>query len=245
MKKSAVFKVLRIVKNVICWLLLIVFVATMAVVFISKINGEPPVIFGYSIYRVSSPSMTPELLEGDVILDQVVDDPMSLKVGDNITFKGSGNTEGKLITHKIIVAPQYENGVLKLQTKGIANEIPDKPITVDRIKGKMVCKLEFLNIVYEIFLSPWGLIILIALILVIFIDEIIVIVRILTGNDKDAKDADDINEIIDRLQAEKQAQALEEKKKQGEKSDESQETAKAVNESEEKGEDSDEPKDEE
>ena len=42
----------------------------------------------------------------------------------------------------------------------------------------------------------------------IFIDELIVIIRILTGHDKSLKDGD-INEIIDRLQKEKLQQKAE------------------------------------
>ena len=67
----------------------------------------------------------------------------------------------------------------------------------------MVCKLGFIDTLYNIFLSPWGLLIFIAVLLLIFVDEIVVIIRILTGHDKTAKDGD-INEIIDRLQREKQ-----------------------------------------
>lgn len=47
----------------------------------------------------------------------------------------------------------------------------------------------------------------IAALLLIFIDELVVIIRILTGHDKSPKDSD-INEIIDRLQKEKLQQRL-------------------------------------
>ena len=66
----------------------------------------------------------------------------------------------------------------------------------------MVCKLGFIDTLYNLFLSPWGLLIFIAVLLLIFIDELIVIIRILTGHDKSLKDGD-INEIIDRLRKEK------------------------------------------
>ena len=86
-----------------------------------------------------------------------------------------------LVTHKIIKAPYEENGKLMLQTKGIANEVEDKPICVDNVKGIMICKVDYLDTVYNVFLSPWGLLILIALIVIIFFDEIITIVKILTN----------------------------------------------------------------
>ena len=215
MKKNKVFRIIKLIKNIICWTLIAVLVFTLVVFFMSRINGSTPSVFGYSIFRVSSGSMEPELMVGDIILDKTVDNPENLKVGDVITFKSSDYGD-MLVTHKIIKAPYEENGKLMLQTKGIANEVEDKPISVDNVKGIMICKVDYLDTVYNVFLSPWGLLILIALIVIIFFDEIITIVKILTNNDKSVKDADNINEIIDRLQAEKLKEQAEMLKEQAE-----------------------------
>lgn len=219
MKKNKVFRTINLIKNIICWTLIVVLVFTLVIFFMSRINGSTPSVFGYSIFRVSSGSMEPELKVGDIILDKEIDNPEDLKVGDVITFM-SNDYRDRLVTHKIIKAPYEENGKLMLQTKGIANEIADKPISGDDVKGIMICKVDYLDTVYNIFLSPWGLLILIALIIIIFFDEIITIVKIITNNDKSAKDADDINEIIDRLQAEKLKEQAEKLKKQSEKAEE-------------------------
>ena len=219
MKKNKVFRIIKLIKNIICWTLIVVLVFTLVVFFMSRINGSTPSVFGYSIFRVSSGSMEPELMVGDIILDKTVDNPGDLKVGDVITFKNNDYGD-MLVTHKVIKAPYEENGKLMLQTKGIANEVEDKPICVDNVKGIMICKVDYLDTVYNVFLSPWGLLILIALIVIIFFDEIITIVKILTNNDKSVKDADDINEIIDRLQAEKLKEQAEKVKEQAEKSEE-------------------------
>ena len=213
MKKKKIFRVINLIKNIICWTLVVILVFTLVIFFTSRINGSTPSVFGYSIFRVSSGSMEPELMVGDIILDKEVENPEDLKVGDVITFR-SDNPGDMLVTHKIIKAPYEENGELKLQTKGIANDVADKPISADDVKGIMICKVDYLDTVYNIFLSPWGLLILIALIVIIFFDEIITIVKILTNNDKSAKEAENINDIIDRLQAEKlreQAEKAEEK----------------------------------
>lgn len=223
MKKNKVFRIIKLIKNIICWTLIAVLVFTLVVFFMSRINGSTPSVFGYSIFRVSSGSMEPELMVGDIILDKTVDNPEDLKVGDVITFKSSDYGD-LLVTHKVIKAPYEENGKLMLQTKGIANEVEDKPISVDNVKGIMICKVDYLDTVYNVFLSPWGLLILITLIVIIFFDEIITIVKILTNNDKSVKDADDINEIIDRLQAEKLKEQAEKVKEQSEKSEEKSKT---------------------
>lgn len=218
MKKNKVFRTINLIKNIICWTLIVVLVFTLVLFFMSRINGSTPSVFGYSIFRVSSGSMEPELMVGDIILDKTVDNPEDLKVGDVITFKSSDYGD-LLVTHKVIKAPYEENGKLMLQTKGIANEVEDKPISVDNVKGIMICKVDYLDTVYNVFLSPWGLLILIALIVIIFFDEIITIVKILTNNDRSVKDADDINEIIDRLQAEKLKEQAEKVKEQSEKTE--------------------------
>lgn len=219
MKKNKVFRTINLIKNIICWILIVVLVFTLVVFFTARINGSTPSVFGYSIYRVSSGSMEPELKVGDIILDKVVDNPEDLKIGDVITFK-SDDYGDLLVTHKVIKAPYEDNGKLMLQTKGVANELEDKPISTDKVKGIMICKVDYLDTVYNVFLSPWGLLILIALIVIIFFDEIITIVKILTNNDRSVKDADDINEIIDRLQAEKLKEQMEKVKDQTEKADE-------------------------
>lgn len=219
MKKNKVFRIINLIKNIICWTLIVVLVFTLVLFFTSRINGSTPSVFGYSIFRVSSGSMEPELKVGDIILDKVVENPEDLKVGDVITFK-SDDYGDLLVTHKVIKAPYEDNGKLMLQTKGVANELEDKPISTDKVKGIMICKVDYLDTVYNVFLSPWGLLILIALIVIIFFDEIITIVKILTNNDKSVKDADDINEIIDRLQAEKLKEQAEKIKEQSEKSEE-------------------------
>lgn len=219
MKKNKVFRTINLIKNIICWILIVVLVFTLVVFFTARINGSTPSVFGYSIYRVSSGSMEPELKVGDIILDKVVENPEDLKVGDVITFK-SDDYGDLLVTHKVIKAPYEDNGKLMLQTKGVANELEDKPISTDKVKGIMICKVDYLDTVYNVFLSPWGLLILIALIVIIFFDEIITIVKILTNNDRSVKDADDINEIIDRLQAEKLKEQMEKVKDQTEKADE-------------------------
>lgn len=219
MKKNKIFRTINIIKNIICWTLLAVLVFTMIVFFMSRVNGSTPSVFGYSIYRVSSGSMEPELMVGDIILDKEVENPQELKVGDVITFY-SKDYGDLIVTHKIIKAPYEENGKLMLQTKGVANDVADNPISLDNVKGIMICKVDYLDKVYNIFLSPWGLLILIALIVIIFFDEVITIVKILTNNDKSVKDADDINEIIDRLQAEKLKEKAEKVKDQSEKAEE-------------------------
>lgn len=203
---KTVIKIVKKCLDIFCWILIAALTLTIVMSFVARINGTNPTVFGYSVFRVSSGSMEPELSIGDVILGKVVVDPTELQVGDVVTYKGSGHMGGNLITHEVIVAPCEEDGVVKLQTKGVANDIPDDPIEVDRVVSVMVCELPFLNVFYSFFFSPWGLLTIVALIVFVFIDELIVFIKNATGK-KSAKDGEDINEIIERLQAESAQQA--------------------------------------
>lgn len=202
-KQSKMKKIINAIKNVICWALLIFLVITIIVFLMAKISGDEASFFGYSIYRISSGSMEPELEVGDVILDKKVENPLSIEVGDVITFEGSGRYDGMRITHEVIKAP-YTNdeGRVVLQTQGLANDEPDPEISADSVIAVMVCKVPFLDAFYNLFFSPLGLVIFILLVLLIFLEDIINFIRAVSGNEKTAKDGEDINEIIERLQSE-------------------------------------------
>lgn len=167
-KKSVLKKISNIVLTVV--LILLTFVVVLTV--ITRITGNTPSLFGYSILRVSTGSMEPDLMIGDVILSYEVDDVNSLKVGDVITYRGTvGEYSNKLITHEVVKAPYEENGITYVITKGIANQYEDQPVQEGQIVGSLVCKIPFIDLVYSFFLTPWGLLTAIALIILAFAGE--------------------------------------------------------------------------
>lgn len=170
MKKKK--SILRKISNVILTIAIIILVFVIAFTFITRITGNTPSLFGYSIFRVSTGSMEPDLMVGDVILVQEVDDVNSLQVGDVITYHGAiGEYSDMPITHQIVKAPYEEDGTTYVVTKGIANDVEDQPVPVGQIAGELVCKIPFLNWVYSFFLTPWGLLAAIALIIFAFAGE--------------------------------------------------------------------------
>lgn len=202
MKK--IFKIGKKVLDVLCWVIIAVLAITVLISVISRISGTNPSVFGYSVYRVSSGSMSPELEVGDVILGKAPEDPFDIQVGDVVTYKGSGELQGMLITHKVIVAPEETNGEIMLQTQGVANDIPDAPINAQSVVSVVVCKVGFLEAFYNFFFSPWGLLTIIALIILVFIDEVIAIIKTISGNNPKAEKKD-INDIIGRIKSEEEA----------------------------------------
>ena len=192
----------RVVKNIICWTMIVILSFAVITFLLTRFSGGTPSVFGYTIQRITSGSMEPALMVGDVILSKKVENVESLAEGDIITFKGGAQFgNGINVTHRVVVAPHEEDGGIVLQTQGDANDIADDEITADYVESKYICKLGFVTKLYELFLSPWGLLIFIGLLLFIFFDELLNIVRIVSGNYPEEKE-ESIAEIMERIQRE-------------------------------------------
>ncbi len=155
-------------------ILLVVLVAVLIVMFNARISGEAPSVFGYQIFRVSSGSMEPELMIGDVILVKEAE-PADIEKGDIVTYKGEvDDFDGKFITHKMIEDPQLVDGEYVFKSQGIVSgAIPDPLWYEDQLMGEFVCKIPFIDSVYTFFLKPYGLIVFVLVIVVLFGYELI------------------------------------------------------------------------
>lgn len=195
-------KIFIIFKNAIFAVAMIILVSMIVVTMIARINGGTPSVFGFAIYRVSSGSMDPFLQVGDIILSQECN-PMELKQGDVITYNGtSGQFAGLRVTHRVVTEP-YKNpddGRYYIVTKGDDNPVEDTPILTEQVTGKYKGKIVFLKWIYDVFVTPWGLLIIIALIMLAFFNEIVIFVKALLGYDDE--EHEDIQDIIERVKRE-------------------------------------------
>lgn len=199
-EKKDRFKVLRIIKNVILGTLIAFLTLVLIMSLVSRINGSSPALFGYSLYRVSSGSMAPELGVGDVILVHSCDG-MDVKKDDIVTYVAtSGEMSGKLITHRVVEAPYQEGSEYYLITKGDANEAEDDPVNVNQIEGKMLTKIGILKYLFDFFVTPWGLLAIIALIILAFSNEIVILVKAIFGIGYQQEES--VEDIIERYQRE-------------------------------------------
>lgn len=111
-------------------------------VMISNINGKVVTVFGHSVLRVVTGSMTPSISVGDYIIVEKIPQE-DLKVGDIISFYSEADEiMGMVNTHRI-----YEiNPDGSYVTKGDANMIEDDaPVHYDRVIGKYIGKSRFLR----------------------------------------------------------------------------------------------------
>ena len=193
-------KIFRVIKNSIFAVILVALVGVIALTMFTRISGKTPSLFGYTVYRVSSGSMEPTFKVGEIIICKDCD-PMQLKNGDIITYDGtSGDFAGKSVTHRVVKPPYKEGNGYYLVTKGDDNPVEDTPISVEQVTGIFLNKIEFLKMLFDFFVTPWGLITLVALIILAFFNEIVIFVSALTGRGTPPKKKEDIHDIIARLQ---------------------------------------------
>ncbi|MBQ8000617.1 MAG: signal peptidase I [Ruminococcus sp.] len=174
------------IKRIFGVVLIVILVVVLIYVLVSRISGETPTMFGYSMLRVSSESMEPELNIGDIILVKEVE-PQTLAKGDVITYQGlEGPVAGKLITHQIVSEPYEKDGLYYFTTRGIKPGALDDPeIDHTQIHGKVMCKLPLVGTIYDFFSQWYGLACFAAILLIAFSSEIINLISIIRNKDED------------------------------------------------------------
>ena len=170
-------KVFKKILSILGTILLVILLAVVVVMFNARLSGEAPSVFGYQVFRVSSGSMEPELMIGDVILIKEAE-PQDIQKGDIVTYKGEeGDLDDKFITHKMIEDPQLVDGRYVFHTQGIYDgAVPDPDWYEDQLLGEFVCKIPFIDSVYSFFLKPYGLITFVLVIIVLFGYELIALI---------------------------------------------------------------------
>ena len=155
--------------RVIEWTLIIVIVVCMLILLSQKITGNTPELFGYSTYTIVTDSMKGTYDVGDVVLCKRIKDTLKyqeqtgFKEGDVIAFIAphgfdkAGKLEGRTITHRIVVAPYYDEATdtWYVHTKGDNAIDQDRvPIPVENIQGIIVGTSKSVSKVVR-FITTW------------------------------------------------------------------------------------------
>ena len=96
-------------------------------------------LFGYRLFQVQTGSMEPKIKINDLI---IIKEKRNYKKNDIVTYKDENNN---YVTHRIVKITKKE-----VIAKGDANNTEDKPISKNKIIGKVVFKFRFINIVNKI-----------------------------------------------------------------------------------------------
>ena len=129
-------KAIKIIFDILTWILLIfAFIVTALVISSDKNNGTAS-LFGYMPFTVESDSMLPTFSKNDLILDKKVDSISELKKGDVITFWTMSGSQRIRNSHRIVEV-KNENGNYSFVTRGDNNPAND---TTDVMAGDIIGK---------------------------------------------------------------------------------------------------------
>lgn len=129
-------KVLKVVVDVLAWIILIAAFLVTLMVFSSSRNNGIPSLLGVTPMSVQSDSMAPTFKKGDLIFVKKINDMYSLQTNDVITFYTLIDGNRVLNTHRIVEISD-NNGTISYVTRGDNNPIDDEiPVYPSDIVGR-------------------------------------------------------------------------------------------------------------
>ena len=134
--------------------------------------GQVPQVLGYSVFRVMTGSMEPEIREDSLLV--VKKTPAEdIAPGDVISFfSPDPMLEGAVNTHRV-VRVEKQSGRIRFITKGDANVIEDTyPVDASALVGRAVFKSYGLGRVVSLLANPlvFGIIILLPLLIILLMN---------------------------------------------------------------------------
>ena len=138
MKKLDKDKCVKIASRILSGLLAALVVFCMVVV-VQVFSRGYVSIFGYSFFKVITPSMEPSIMVGEIIITDKVHIG-EVEVDDVVSFKSlSPDMYGTIITHRVIKIEKDEKSETCLLTKGDANlSVDGRYVTRENFIGKVV-----------------------------------------------------------------------------------------------------------
>lgn len=134
--------------------------------------GQVPQVLGYSVFRVMTGSMEPEIREDSLLVVQKTP-PEDIAPGDVISFfSPDPMLEGAVNTHRV-VRIEKESGRIRFITKGDANVIEDTyPTDASALVGRVVFKSYGLGKAVSLLSNPlvFGIIILLPLLVILLMN---------------------------------------------------------------------------
>ena len=129
-------KALKIILDVLAWVLLILALLVTLIVFAAGKNNGVANIFGFTPLTVESDSMSPTFKKDDLIITKKIKDLYDLKEGDVITFYTIIDGRRALNTHRIVEVNKTDSSI-SFVTRGDNNSIDDSiPVNAVDIVGK-------------------------------------------------------------------------------------------------------------
>ncbi len=167
-KKLSDNKVLKVIKKVFSIFITVLLVLIFVVILVQKLTNNKMNLGGYGIYTIATGSMEPVYKVKDMLLASRVD-AKNVNVGDDIVYLGKEDSlKGKIIIHRV-THKNYEDGMYKFYTQGIANNLSDPEIDETQVMGIVKGKLHILSFCSHVINNTYGLIFLIVIPFIVFI----------------------------------------------------------------------------
>ena len=116
--------------------------------------GQVPRVLGYSIFRVMTGSMEPEIPEDSMLLVKKTP-PEDIQPGDIITFFSPDPSLGGAVNTHRVVEVEKESGTLLFITKGDANPAADRwPVEASALVGRVVFRSHGLGRLVRLLSNP-------------------------------------------------------------------------------------------
>ena len=152
-------------------LLLFILIITLIIVYniiqVNFLNKEYYNFFGYTFFKVATGSMSGSIETGDIVIAKLGN--QNINLNDIIVYK----QDEYIITHRIVEI-EKDN----ITTKGDANNTEDKPITQEKVIGKVIKVIHNISIWENVLKTPK------VFILIIITGTLLIITFIFSNNEK-------------------------------------------------------------
>lgn len=148
--KKNVKKYLQISLSSLWWCAIILLAILLTNIFVARINGRVPSVFGYSIMNITTGSMEDEIPVGSYILVKKTA-PEDIEENDIICFYSDDpSIYGMPNTHRVVDEPRRTENGFEYTTRGDSNHADDAyPARSERLIGKYVKTLTVFSRVLE------------------------------------------------------------------------------------------------
>lgn len=179
---------LKKLKYILGAFLLLAFLFTILYILFVRIADDPS-IFGYSLMRMNTEDMEPEIDVGEIMILKHVE-PSELVLGDVISYKDQSYLrKTTYVTHQISKEPYEKDGVYFFTTRGLKENMVDDPeIDETQVRGKVMYTIPLAGTLYDFFTSRSGFIAFILILLVIYGSDIFKLLSKLRRSDDYADD---------------------------------------------------------
>ena len=174
-------RVFKVLFYIVLTALILFLIAALFNVILTRKNGEPPRVFGYSIFLMGSDSMGEEMPAEAAILVRECD-PAELAAGDVVTFRSGYDSTGQPLfeTSRVTAVEEDADGGRIFYARGDQETEEDTVTYTDReVIGKAMWTMAGLGTFLSFIKTPFGLVICIAVpLFLLLIYEIINLIRI-------------------------------------------------------------------